>query len=223
MIKNPKENIDDENEHTTKPTFVPDSKFLSALMEMGFSKNISLRALLVTGNSSLESAANWAMEHSNLNDTPLTESEILAHTKNKSTSFDEKGDVFSAELFTQIYGNAKEDFKLVLCVRQDLKMSIGKIAAQCAHATLGVYRRMQHSCPAILKNWERSGEKKVVVGISSSEELEKLEINAMNHNLPTHIVRDAGHTEIQSGTRTVLGIAGPAGTVDLVTSHLKLL
>lgn len=29
------------------------------------------------------------------------------------------------------------EFKLILCVRTDLNMSVGKIAAQCSHATLG--------------------------------------------------------------------------------------
>jgi peptidyl-tRNA hydrolase len=29
-------------------------------------------------------------------------------------------------------------FKLVLCVREDLKMGRGKIASQCSHATLGM-------------------------------------------------------------------------------------
>lgn len=30
------------------------------------------------------------------------------------------------------------EIKLVLCVRTDLKMSVGKIVAQCCHATLGI-------------------------------------------------------------------------------------
>jgi PTH2 family peptidyl-tRNA hydrolase len=32
------------------------------------------------------------------------------------------------------------EHKVVLCVRDDLKMGIGKIAAQCCHATLGNYK-----------------------------------------------------------------------------------
>jgi len=33
-----------------------------------------------------------------------------------------------------------EDVKMVLVVREDLKMGKGKIGAQCGHATLGVYK-----------------------------------------------------------------------------------
>ena len=34
--------------------------------------------------------------------------------------------------------------KMVLCVRQDLKMSKGKIAAQCGHASLGMCAPSRH-------------------------------------------------------------------------------
>ena len=33
------------------------------------------------------------------------------------------------------------DVKMVLVVREDLKMQKGKIGAQCGHATLGVFRQ----------------------------------------------------------------------------------
>lgn len=32
-----------------------------------------------------------------------------------------------------------EEYKMVLCVRTDLGMSVGKIASQCSHATLGIF------------------------------------------------------------------------------------
>ena len=35
------------------------------------------------------------------------------------------------------------DVKMVLCVRTDLKMTKGKIAAQCGHASLGMYMKLQ--------------------------------------------------------------------------------
>lgn len=33
----------------------------------------------------------------------------------------------------------ESEYKMVLCVRLDLNMSIGKVAAQCSHATLGIH------------------------------------------------------------------------------------
>ena len=41
--------------------------------------------------------------------------------------------------------------------------------------------------------------------------------------LPWYFVADAGRTEVAPGTHTVLGIAGPVDTVNLVTGHLRLL
>ena len=35
------------------------------------------------------------------------------------------------------------DLKMVLIVRDDLKMGIGKIGAQCGHATLGAYQMIK--------------------------------------------------------------------------------
>ena len=33
-------------------------------------------------------------------------------------------------------------YKLVMCVRKDLAMGKGKIAAQCSHSALGAYRKI---------------------------------------------------------------------------------
>lgn len=63
----------------------------------------------------------------------------------------------------------KERKKLVLVVREDLKMTSGKIAAQCSHATLGIYRKIIHQHKSKkseltsrniqwLKHWDVSGE-----------------------------------------------------------------
>jgi PTH2 family peptidyl-tRNA hydrolase len=35
-----------------------------------------------------------------------------------------------------------QDVKMVLVVREDLKMGKGKIGAQCGHATLGAYKQV---------------------------------------------------------------------------------
>uniref|UniRef100_A0A6B2LTL0 peptidyl-tRNA hydrolase n=1 Tax=Arcella intermedia TaxID=1963864 RepID=A0A6B2LTL0_9EUKA len=101
-------------------------------------------------------------------------------------------------------------------------MSTGKIAAQCAHAAIGIYKRISSSSPAVLQKWEKSGQKKVVVGIADDKEMNKLEMEAIQQNLPTHKVRDAGRTEVEPGTSTVLAVIGPSWQVDQVTGHLHL-
>ena len=57
----------------------------------------------------------------------------------------------------------EEDLKLVLVVRQDLKMGKGKAAAQCSHATLAAYKRAKRKCPDRLKIWEATGQGSIPV------------------------------------------------------------
>ncbi|XP_043702669.1 peptidyl-tRNA hydrolase 2, mitochondrial-like [Telopea speciosissima] len=116
-----------------------------------------------------------------------------------------------------------EDFKMVLVVRNDLKMGKGKIAAQCSHATLGLYKKLLHRAPKALNRWEMCGQVKVVLKIESEEELLVLQKRAKSLKLPTHITVDAGRTQIAPNSRTVMSILGPADVVDDVTGGLKLL
>ncbi|XP_058183027.1 uncharacterized protein LOC131300966 [Rhododendron vialii] len=116
-----------------------------------------------------------------------------------------------------------EDFKMVLVVRNDLKMGKGKIAAQCSHATLGLYKKLLRRAPKSLNRWEMCGQVKVVVKIENEEDLLVLQERAQSLNLPTHITIDAGRTQIAPNSRTVMAIMGPADMVDDVTGGLKLL
>ncbi|XP_068659986.1 uncharacterized protein [Aristolochia californica] len=116
-----------------------------------------------------------------------------------------------------------EDFKMVLVVRNDLKMGKGKIAAQCSHATLGLYKKLVKKAPKALNRWEMCGQVKVVVKIESEEEMLILQERAKSLNLPTHVTIDAGRTQIAPNSRTVMAILGPADMVDDVTGGLKLL
>ncbi|EPS73828.1 hypothetical protein M569_00925, partial [Genlisea aurea] len=116
-----------------------------------------------------------------------------------------------------------EDFKMVLIVRNDLKMGKGKIAAQCSHATLGLYKKVLNRAPKSLNRWEVCGQVKVVVKTETEEEMLTLQERAKSLNLPTHITVDAGRTQIAPNSRTVMAVLGPADMVDEVTGGLKLL
>ncbi|CAN6567672.1 unnamed protein product [Malus baccata var. baccata] len=116
-----------------------------------------------------------------------------------------------------------QDFKMVLVVRNDLKMGKGKIAAQCSHATLGLYKKVLHRAPKALNRWEMCAQPKVVVKIESEEDMLVLQERAKSLNLPTHITIDAGRTQIAPNSRTVMAILGPVEVVDDVTGGLKLL
>ncbi|BBN00633.1 peptidyl-tRNA hydrolase, PTH2 family [Marchantia polymorpha subsp. ruderalis] len=116
-----------------------------------------------------------------------------------------------------------EDFKMVLVVRNDLKMGKGKIAAQCSHATLGLYKKIVNRAPKALTRWEMCGQVKVVTKVESEEELLFLQSRAKGLKIPTHITVDAGRTQIAANSRTVMSILGPVRIVDEVTRGLKLL
>ncbi|KAL9382142.1 hypothetical protein Peur_025177 [Populus x canadensis] len=70
-----------------------------------------------------------------------------------------------------------DDFKMVLVVRNDLKMGKGKIAAQCSHATLGLYKKILNRAPKALNRWEMCAQPKVVVKIESEEDMLVLQVN----------------------------------------------
>lgn len=115
------------------------------------------------------------------------------------------------------------DCKLVLVVRNDLKMGKGKAAAQCAHAAVTAYKQAQKKEPYLLKLWLMTGQRKVVVKADSEDEIIELQRKAAEAGLLTSVIHDAGHTQVAAGSLTVLGV-GPASAqlLDEVTGQLKL-
>jgi hypothetical protein len=67
----------------------------------------------------------------------------------------------------------EEDFKMVFVVRMDLKMGLGKMAAQVGHATLGAYKRLSQLSDKdavaehALFEWTETGQKKIVVKVNT--------------------------------------------------------
>ncbi|KAL6609627.1 hypothetical protein ACP70R_039596 [Stipagrostis hirtigluma subsp. patula] len=101
-----------------------------------------------------------------------------------------------------------EELKMVLVVRQDLKMGAGKIASQCAHAATGLYAELLSSNRGLLRQWEQFGQAKIVLTCKNQQEMNRLKETAEHRGLPTYIVADAGRTQVLSGSKTVLAI-GP--------------
>eukprot|EP00397_Hematodinium_sp_SG-2012_P045704 GEMP01051427.1.p1 GENE.GEMP01051427.1~~GEMP01051427.1.p1 ORF type:complete len:181 (+),score=31.94 GEMP01051427.1:95-637(+) len=120
---------------------------------------------------------------------------------------------------TSIVEKLYEERKLVICVRTDLNMSIGKVAAQVGHA---VHTNVRQSSMKELSIWECIGSKKITLAVTSLDELKDLKSNAREQGLVANSIRDAGHTEVEPGTITVLAI-GPAAVseVDKITGKLK--
>ena len=115
-------------------------------------------------------------------------------------------------------------YKLVVVVRSDLKLSPGKMAVQVANAAVGCALECRERSRKKFDAWLKEGQRKVVVRVKSLSELHMTRESARGRGLITSLVADAGLTEVPPGTVTCLGI-GPAGNeeVDPVTGGLQLL
>ncbi len=113
------------------------------------------------------------------------------------------------------------EYKQCIVIRDDLKLSKGKLAVQVAHAAVSASGWADRTT---LENWKAGGQKKVVLRVAALKDLFELKETARRQGLPTALIQDAGLTEVSPGTVTVLGI-GPAKTedIDKVTKELKLL
>ncbi|KAA8499097.1 Peptidyl-tRNA hydrolase 2, mitochondrial [Porphyridium purpureum] len=114
--------------------------------------------------------------------------------------------------------------KMVFCVRTDLKMGRGKIAAQVGHATLGAYQIALRHAPQYCTAWERGAQPKIALQINSESEAIEMQRKAHRAGLVAYDVLDAGKTQIAAGSLTVVAIGpGPAHLIDQITGKLKLL
>lgn len=123
--------------------------------------------------------------------------------------------------------NKPETFKIVVVVRKDLDLPLGKWIAQAVHATL----RVEHGIMTNIKEFHcqymnDSSHQPicVVCYVKSESELYKLRDKAQNAGLPCAVQVDAGHNFVQAGTPTCLAIGpAPESDVNQVTKRLQLL
>merc|ERR1712227_138150 len=180
---------------TMSGEFEPSASALELLTSMGYSRELATQALMATGNSSADLAAAWILDNQGLD----------------SESDDEVDDDFLDET---------EFYKMVFVVNSQLKMGVGKTAAQVGHATLGVYKAMisdQNKYAEGLLQWEQFGETKIVLKGTDATELATMASQAEASGLAHYLVHDAGRTQIAAGSVTVLGIMGKNDSVDQIT------
>ena len=92
---------------------------------------------------------------------------------------------------------------MVLCVRTDLGMGKGKVAAQCGHATLGLYKKAMGSDPSMVDRWEARGQAKVALKVAGEEEMLALKQAARSLGLQTNVVLDAGRLASGSEDKSI--------------------
>ena len=121
------------------------------------------------------------------------------------------------------------EIKMVIIVRKDLRMSIGKCAAQVAHAA---FLNLDHDTLdkkfIVMENereWISTGSKVVVLGVDSENELFDITHKATAAGIKSMLVFDAGRTAFHNVATTTCASIGPceSNVIDTITGHLSLL
>ncbi|CAK9299212.1 unnamed protein product [Gordionus sp. m RMFG-2023] len=140
---------------------------------------------------------------------------------------------------------------MVIVVRNDLKMGKGKLAAQCCHAAVECHKQITYKASNnnidniytyFLRYWSKSGQPKIILKVESEKELLEIYKNSKDYKfnldnninnskkaifykpLITSLICDAGKTQLDPGTYTVVGIGpAPSWMIDKITIDLKLL
>jgi len=121
-------------------------------------------------------------------------------------------------------GEGSFEYKMVIVMRTDLGMSVGKMIAQACHAAVACNEQAKKTHSRQWARWRDEGAKKVAVEAESLEELRGLARRAEELDIVSVLIQDAGHTEVAPGTTTCLGV-GPdqSQKVDRVTGSLPLI
>lgn len=109
--------------------------------------------------------------------------------------------------------------KQVILIRDDLNMSQGKSIAQGSHVSVKATRATDEN---LVEEWLDEGGKKIVLRVSSRQELMDI-VDSASEELPTATIDDLGYTEIEAGTTTA-GAIGPSkeSVIDNYTDSLEL-
>ncbi len=113
------------------------------------------------------------------------------------------------------------DLKQVILARMDLQLPKGKLAAQCAHASVDAVLKSES---VVVKKWVSQGMPKIVLKVKDEKELVKLFQQAKESGLVASLITDAGRTVVEPGTKTCVGI-GPwlVEEIDKLTGKLVLM
>ena len=112
---------------------------------------------------------------------------------------------------------------MVLVTSADLKLTKGKMAAQCGHAVSDCVLKASSKDSRMLDRYLKEGARKIVVSAPHLEGLRRIYGEAAESGIICSMIKDAGHTEIPPGTITVVGLGpGIRSDIDSITSSLPL-
>lgn len=109
--------------------------------------------------------------------------------------------------------------KFVILVRQDLKMSVGKLITQISHVCVKAVLKKSKK----VELWKKQGMKKIILKVKNLNSLLYYKRKCDKLNIKNFLVKDAGKTEFKKPEITVLGI-GPdyEHRINKVSARLKL-
>jgi PTH2 family peptidyl-tRNA hydrolase len=117
-------------------------------------------------------------------------------------------------------------FKQVAIVREDLKMSRGKLAAQAGHAFVDAYQNaLDKGLHDWIRGWREGGRiTKIVLGVPDELTLIEIHRRCSATNLPVAYIVDYGLTELVGQNATCMGIGpAPSEEIDKITGSLNLI
>lgn len=112
--------------------------------------------------------------------------------------------------------------RMVFIVRKDLGMGRGKIAAQVAHAASRLTLQAHNENPELLAEYFDWGEPKIVLYVPDENSQNEIQQQFTEDGLINNLVVDAGKTQIEPNTQTVLGVLAAKRSIDPYTQALKL-
>lgn len=204
----------------------PNRECLELVIGMGISENAAIRALYHTGNDDPELAVAWIFE--NIENSDLHKPFAPPPIGLSKKQVPQMGPVCHSLDEVEVTRETEDETpKMVFVVNSELSMGPGKMAAQVGHATLHLFRHVQEgkdekAC-AEMKQWEETGGKKVVVRGNNAQHLLALKKRSYELRIPNVMVHDAGRTQVEPGSLTVLALFGRSSLLDKVTGKLRLL
>ncbi|EGR28391.1 peptidyl-tRNA hydrolase, putative [Ichthyophthirius multifiliis] len=187
------------------------------LLELGFEENYINQALQITQDKQKIIELIMQYQTECLNPQYLLKNNSRGSSKNIQICVQNMSYPLGEDCHNYVY-------KMVFLVRMDLKMGVGKIAAQTGHAVLGAYQQLEQTqeTESLLSGWEESGCPKIVYKVNSKEQLLELEKKATQQGLNSYVVCDAGKTQVEPGSITVCAIGpGKSELIDKIVGGLQ--
>lgn len=214
-------------EIASQSSWTPNANALELIVGMGISENAAKRALYHTGNNNAEVAIGWVFDNiaSVELHEPFTPPAVSSMQDIGTSTVFHSYDNLVEGMLEGSQGLMGSGFKMVFVANSSLRMGVGKLAAQVGHAVLSLYQfvNSQHDRKRDLDEWEKFGAKKIVLKGADTQHLLELKQKAVELHIANTMVQDAGRTQIDPGSLTILALFGRSKDVDCVTGKLKLL